>query len=72
MKTIIGIDGKYDRKNEKRRADRRNEEGLTKRQIEQKNNIDNIKKLKMQGLSQSIVAKELSIGIATVKRYWNL
>ena len=35
-----------------------------------KNN--NIKILKIQGLSQSKVAKELSIGIATVKRYWNL
>ena len=33
---------------------------------------DNIKILKIQGLSQSKVAKELSIGIATVKRYWNL
>ena len=34
--------------------------------------VDNIKMLKIQGLSQSKVAKELSIGIATVKRYWNL
>ena len=33
---------------------------------------DNIKILKIQGLSQSKVAKELRIGIATVKRYWNL
>ena len=72
MKTIIGIDEKYDRNNERRRNKRRNEEGLTKRQIEQKKNIDNIKILKIQGLSQSKVAKELSIGIATVKRYWNL
>ena len=59
------------RKNEKRRKDRRNENGLTNRQIAQKKNIENIKKLKEQGLSQSKVAKELSIGIATVKRYWN-
>ena len=29
MKTIIGLDEKYDRKNEKRRVGRRNEEGLT-------------------------------------------
>ena len=28
MKTIIGLDEKYDRKNEKRRSDRRNEEGF--------------------------------------------
>ena len=27
MKTIIGLDEKYDRKNEKRRADRRNGAG---------------------------------------------
>ena len=46
MKTIIGIDEKYDRNNERRRNKRRNEEGLTKRQIEQKKNIDNIKILK--------------------------
>ena len=34
MKTIIGLDEKYDRKNEKRRADRRNENGLTNKQQE--------------------------------------
>ena len=31
MKTIIGLDEKYDRKNKKRRAERRNENGLTKK-----------------------------------------
>ena len=34
MKTIIGIDEKYDRNNERRRNKRRNEEGLTKKQQE--------------------------------------
>ena len=34
MKNIIGIDEKYDRKNEKRREDRRNENGLTNKQQE--------------------------------------
>ena len=32
MKTIIGLDEKYDRNNERRRNKRRNEEGLTKRE----------------------------------------
>ena len=32
MKTIIGIDEKYYRNNERRRAERRNENGLTKRE----------------------------------------
>ena len=36
MKTIIGLDEKYDRNNERRRAKRRNEEGLTKKQQELK------------------------------------
>ena len=43
MKTIIGLDEKYDRKNEKRRVGRRNEEGLTKREQDKKDRIEKIK-----------------------------
>ena len=45
MKTIIGLDEKYDRKNEKRRVGRRNEEGLTKREEDKIKTIESIKKL---------------------------
>ena len=71
MKTIIGLDEKYRRNNERRRDERRNENGLTKREQDKQDRIQEIKYLKEEGLSQSKVAKELNIGIATVKRYWN-
>lgn len=71
MKTIIGTTEKYDRNNKKRRAIRRNEEGLTEREQQKQETIKAIQELKAKGLSQSRVAKELSKGIATVKRYWN-
>ena len=41
MKTIIGIDEKYDRNNERRRNKRRNEEGLTKREEDKIQNLVN-------------------------------
>lgn len=37
-----------------------------------KANIDAIQDCKARGLSQSATAAELSIGIATVKRHWNI
>ncbi|MGL6104577.1 MAG: hypothetical protein ACRC03_00485 [Romboutsia sp.] len=70
MKTIIGTQEKYRRNNEKRTP--RNENGLTKRQQDKEDRIESIKYLKKQSLSQSEVAKKLQIGIATVKRYWNI
>ena len=49
MKTIIGLDEKYDRKNEKRRIDRRNEEGLIKREKEKVNTLNEVRELVRNG-----------------------
>ncbi len=68
MKTIIGLDEKYDRKNEKRRVDRRNEEGLTKREQDKKDRIEKIKVLLSKGLNQSKIAQELGISRQAVSK----
>ena len=68
MKTIIGLDEKYDRKNEKRRADRRNENGLTKKQQEMKDLKTEIKELKDKGNSVREIAKILGISKSKVGR----
>ena len=52
MKTIIGLDEKYDRKNEKRRADRRNENGLTNKQQELQDLKNKVESMKDQGLGK--------------------
>ena len=69
MKTIIGVDEKYDRKNKKRRADRRNENGLTKKQQELQILQDKIKILKNEGLTNKIISEKLSISLKTLERY---
>ena len=68
MKTIIGLDEKYDRKNEKRRVGRRNEEGLTKREQDKKDRIEKIKVLLSKGLNQSKIAQELGISRQAVSK----
>ena len=60
MKTIIGLDEKYDRKNEKRRVGRRNEEGLTPKQAELKELKLKVLELKGKGLSNRAIARELN------------
>ncbi|AOR25011.1 replication protein [Clostridium taeniosporum] len=72
MTTIIGSSEKLRRKNNKRKIDRRNEDGLTKREQQKRETIRLIQELKNQGLSQSKVSKELGKGIRTIKRYWNV
>ena len=67
-KTIIGLDEKYDRKNEKRRVGRRNEEGLTKREQDKKDRIEKIKVLLSKGLNQSKIAQELGISRQAVSK----
>lgn len=71
LKTIINTDTKNNRRNERKRANRRNEEGLTSREAKKKELIEKIKELKAKGLTQNIVKEKLNVGIATVKRYWN-
>ncbi|MGL5752283.1 MAG: hypothetical protein ACRCXT_17240, partial [Paraclostridium sp.] len=69
MKTIIGTDEKYDRNNERRRNERRNEEGLTKKQQEIRNIQDNIKILKSEGLTNKVISEKLSIPLKTLERH---
>ncbi|MEG2058061.1 MAG: DNA-binding response regulator, partial [Romboutsia sp.] len=76
LKTIISGKEKYRRcaedKKAKQKAKRRNENGLTKREQDKKDLIEIVKQLKAHGLKQKEVMEKLSIGIATVKRYWNI
>ena len=68
MKTIIGLDEKYDRKNEKRRVGRRNEEGLTKREEDKIKTIESIKKLYDQGYKQREIVKALGLSKGRVSQ----
>ena len=67
MKTIIGLDEKYDRKNKKRRAERRNENGLTKKQQELQDLKIKILALKEQNLSNRAIGRQLSISETKVR-----
>ena len=67
MKTIIGTDEKYERNNERRRAERRNENGLTKKQQELEDLKIKIKDLKSKGLSNRKIAKELGFSEGKVR-----
>lgn len=66
MKTIIGTQEKYNRKNEKRTP--RNENGLTKRQQDKLERLNSIKVLKDKGLNQSQISKELGISRQAVSK----
>ena len=68
MNTIIGLDEKYDRKNEKRRVGRRNEEGLTKREEDKIKTIESIKKLYDQGYKQIEIVKALGLSKGRVSQ----
>lgn len=70
LKTIIAKREKYDRNNERRQSERRNEAGLTKREQAKHDTMTRVRALKDKGLKQKQVASELGVGIATVKRYW--
>lgn len=54
MKTIISTKEKYRRNNERRKASRRNEDGLTSKQLKRKNNIELIKKLMEEDKSYTV------------------
>lgn len=66
LKTIIGTQEKYRRKNEKRTP--RNENGLTKREQEKQDKENKIKELIKRGYNMSQVAKELGINRSTISR----
>ncbi|WP_348225455.1 recombinase family protein [Vibrio parahaemolyticus] len=64
---------------ERNRIRERTQEGLSRAKAEgkklgrpaAKGTTENVQRCKADGLSQSATAKELGIGIATVKRHWN-
>ena len=67
LKTIIGKRVKYDRKNEKRNKDRRNENGLTNKQQEIVDLKIEILKLKEDGLSSRAIAKQLNKSLGSIQ-----
>lgn len=72
LKTIISKKEANEREKIAKKKARRNEEGLTKREEQKNKTTELVQKCKNDGLSQSKTAKKLAIGIATVKRHWNL
>lgn len=56
---------------EERKAARRNEHGLTKREQQKQDLINKVKELKSQGLIQKEVAEKLGKSLRTIKSYWN-
>lgn len=69
LKTIIGKEEKYRRKNKRRRDNRRNEEGLTQREQQKKDLINKIKELVNQGLKNAEIAQKLELSVRQVQRY---
>lgn len=67
MKTIIGIQEKYRRNNERRRCERRNENGLTKKQQELSDLKEEVLKLKNQGLSIRKIAENVGKSKGTIE-----
>lgn len=69
--TIISTGEKYNRNNKRRNINRRNNEGLTSREVQKIDTKNSVQMLKNQGFTQAETAKKLNKGIATIKRYWN-
>ncbi|MCC0785113.1 DNA-binding response regulator [Clostridioides sp. ES-S-0108-01] len=67
LKSIIGTNEKYRRKNIKRNENRRNENGLTKKQQELLDLKKELLKLKEKGLSNRSIAKQLNISESKVR-----
>ncbi|MBW6411660.1 DNA-binding response regulator [Clostridium weizhouense] len=68
MTTIIGPNEKNRRKKEKRKIQRRNEDGLTKREQQKREREKKIKELINKGYNMNQVAKELGINRSTISR----
>lgn len=66
MKTIINKKEKLNRKNEIRRQKRRNDEGLTPKQLEKKLRLERVKLLHESGLNQSQIADKLGLTRRTI------
>lgn len=68
LQTIISGDEKNRRKNIKERAARRIETGLTKKQIEKLNRLEEVQKLYEQGYKQIEIAKKLNLDKRIISR----
>lgn len=66
LKTIIGTEEKYQRNNERRTP--RNENGLTPREQQKQDRLNQIKELLNLGFKQSAIAKELGISRQAVSK----
>lgn len=67
--TIIGKVEKYERNNERRRKDRRNDADLTAREQAKIDLIGKVKELHQKGLKQTEIANQLGINQSNVSRY---
>jgi DNA-binding CsgD family transcriptional regulator len=68
LDTIISKYLKKDNKNTKERAARRNDDGLTKKQAEKKIRLEEVQKLREQGLTKEKISEKLGVSIETIKR----
>lgn len=68
MITIINKEEKYYRNNKRRRLERRNKEGLTKREQEKVDNINKIKEFVELGLKNKDIAEKLGLSVRQVQR----
>lgn len=68
MITIINKEEKYYRNNKRRKLERRNEEGLTKREQAKVDNINKIKEFVELGLKNKDIAEKLGLSVRQVQR----
>lgn len=68
LKTIISKDLKYERNNNRRKKERRNEDGLTARQVDKQCMLERVKELRVRGYKQRQIAEMLDISERHVKR----
>ena len=71
LKTIKSKEVVNEKRNAKKRAKRRNENGLTKREEKKQETIAKIIELKSQGLNNSEIARQLGISRQIVSKYVN-
>lgn len=69
MTTIISKDEKYDRNNQKRRAKRRNSEGLTKREQQKREKLINVLRGILNNKTNKEIADKLNISLRMVQVY---
>ena len=69
LSTIISIYIKRERDRDTKKINRRNKEGLTKREQQKEDAIEKIKELKIKGYKYKEIAEKLEISIDTVKYY---